>query len=45
MVILPSQYFSPVSKMRLSDYEAGKVAEKDLIVPVDLSYVDEEATA
>jgi putative nucleotidyltransferase with HDIG domain len=44
LVTVPSQILSPFSRMKLTDYEAGKVAEKDLIVPKDLFYLDEEAT-
>ena len=32
------------SGVRLSDYEVGKVAEKDIVVDRDIEYVDEKAT-
>jgi len=44
LIIVPFYILSPFSSMQLDEYEAGKVAEKDLIVPKDISYVDEEAT-
>ncbi len=44
-LVATTQFGSFFSRAQLSDYEVGRVADKDLILQQELVYVDEEATA
>ncbi len=44
LLMIITQFGTFYSRIRLSDYETGKVAEKTLTLDRDLQFVDEEAT-
>ena len=44
MLVLTTQFGGIFSRKQLTEYEVGRVAEKDLVLDRNLSYIDQDAT-